>query len=59
MTQLYKIDVKLTDGQRKKLARAFHKRKTTILRLKISASSGSDTLYVPVNVVKRLQKIDN
>ena len=56
MTQLYKIDVNLTKGQKEKLARAFHMRETIILRLKSSALSGSDTLHVPTNVVKRLQK---
>lgn len=56
MTQLYKIDVNLTNGQKEKLARAFHKRETIILRLKSSALSGSDTLHVPANVVKKLQK---
>ena len=35
MTQLYKIDVRLSPNQKKKknLAKAFHKRKTIVLRL--------------------------
>lgn len=52
MTQLYEIKVKLSEN----LSRAFHQRETIILRLASNALSGSDTLYVPSNVVKTLNK---
>ena len=38
------------------LSRAFHQRETIFLRLVSNALSGSDTLYVPSNIVKRLNK---
>ena len=56
MTQLYKIDVKLSPNQKKNLAKAFHKRETIVLRLSNKALSGNDTLYVAANIVKRLNK---
>ena len=49
MTQLYEINVKLSPSQKKNLAKAFHKRETIAL-------SGNDTLHVPANIVKRLNK---
>lgn len=52
MTQLYEIKVKLSEN----LSRAFHQRETIVLRLASNALSGSDTLYVPSNVVKTLNK---
>ena len=52
MTQLYEINV----NHKKNLAKAFHKRETLVLRLKNNALSGNDTLHVPANVVKRLNK---
>lgn len=52
MTQLYEIKVKLSEN----LSRAFHQRETIVLRLGSNALSGSDTLYVPSNVVKTLNK---
>lgn len=52
MTQLYEIKVKLSVN----LSRAFHQRETIVLRLASNALSGSDTLYVPSNVVKTLNK---
>ena len=56
MTQLYEIKVKLSENQKRNLSRAFHRRETIILRLAHNALSGSDTLYVPSNNVKRLNK---
>jgi len=56
MTQLFEIKVKLSPNQKKNLASAFHKHETIVLRLSKDALSGNDVLYVPQNVVKRLQK---
>ena len=56
MTQLYEIKVKLSENQKRNLSRVFHQRETIVLRLPSNALSGSDTLYVPSNIVKRLNK---
>ena len=56
MTQLYEIKVKLSPNQKKNLSTAYHKRETIVLRLTKGSLSGSDTLYVPMNTVKRLEK---
>ena len=56
MTMLYEIKVKLSENQKMNLSRAFHQRETIFLRLVSNALSGSDTLYVPSNIVKRLNK---
>ena len=56
MTQLYEIKVSLSPNQKKNLSNAYHKRVTIVLRLTKSALSGNDTLYVPANVAKRLEK---
>ena len=56
MTQLYKINLSLTPNQKKNLAKAFHKRETIILRLSNNNLNGLDTLHVPANVVKKLEK---
>ena len=56
MTQLYKIKVKLSPNQKKNLSDAYHKREPIVLRLTKDSLSGNDTLYVPQNVVKRLEK---
>ena len=56
MTQLYEINVKLSDNQKTNLSKAFHKRETIVLRLTKDALNGSDTLYVPATTVKRLVK---
>ena len=58
-TQLYEINVSLTDFQKKKLSEAYHKRETITLRLKSDALSGGDTLLVPSTIVKRLEKNRN
>ena len=56
MTQLYEIKVGLSPNQKKNLSRAYHKRETIVLRLTKDSLTGSDTLYVPSNIVKRLDK---
>ena len=56
MTQLYKIDVKLSPNQKKNLSNAFHKKETIVLRLDKNSLTGSDTLHVPKNIVNRLDK---
>ena len=55
-TKLYEIKVNLSVNQKKNLARALNRRETITLRLTKDSLSGSDTLHVPVTVVKRLQK---
>ena len=56
MTQLYEIKVSLSPNQKKNLSNAYHKRETIVLRLTKYSLSGNDTLYVPQNIVKRLEK---
>ena len=56
MTQLYEINVKLSDNQKTNLSKAFHKRETIVLRLTKDALNGRDTLYVSATIVKRLEK---
>ena len=56
MTQLYEIKVSLSPNQKKNLSNAYHKRETIVLRLTKDSLSGNNTLYVPSNVVKRLEK---
>jgi len=56
LTQLFEIKVNLSPNQKKNLASAFHKRETIVLRLSKGALTGNDTLYVPSNIVKRLEK---
>ena len=56
MTQLYEIKVKLSPGQKKSITDAYKKKETVVLRLANDSLSGSDILYVPHNIVKRLDK---
>ena len=56
MTQLYEIKVRLSPNQKKNLSKAYHKKETIVLRLTKDSISGSDTLYVPAMVKKRLEK---
>ena len=56
MTQLYEINVTLSDNQKTNLSKAFHKRETIVLRLTKDALNGRDTLYVPTTTVNRLVK---
>ena len=55
-TQLYEINVKLSDYQKHKLSKAYHNRETITLRLTKDDLMGSDTLLVPSTTVKRLEK---
>ena len=59
MASLHHISVRLSDGQKRKLMRAYQNREELTLRLAHKDLSGSDVLMVPVNVVKRLQKNRN
>ena len=56
MTQLYEIKVGLSPNQKKNLSRAYRQKETIILRLSKDSLTGGDTLYVPSNIVKRLDK---
>ena len=56
MTQLYKINVKLSENQKKNISKAYHKRETIVIRLTNDSLSGKDTLNVPATVKKRLEK---
>ena len=56
MTQIDEITVRLSPNQKKNLSKAYHKRETIVLRLTKDSLFGNDTLYVPLNIVKRLEK---
>ena len=56
MTQLFEINVKLSENQKKNLSSAYHKRETIVLRLGNDSLRGNDTLHVPAMVKKRLEK---
>jgi len=56
MTQLFEVNVKLSENQKKNLSSAYHKRETIVLRLTKDSLSGNDTLYVPSMVKERLEK---
>ena len=56
MTELYEIKVGLSPNQKKNLSRAYRQKETIILRLSKDSLTGGDTLYVPSNIVKRLDK---
>ena len=56
MTQLYEINVKLSENQKKNIADAYHKRETIVIRLTNNSLRGNDTLNVPAMVKKRLEK---
>ena len=57
MTELYEINVTLSDDQKKNLSKAIQKRETIVLRLtKDALYGGSDTLYVPKTTVNRMKK---
>ena len=55
MTQLFKINVKLSENQ-KNISDAYCKRETVVIRLTNDSLSGNDTLHVPATVKKRLEK---
>ena len=56
MTQLFEINVKLSENQKKNLSSAYRKRETIVLRLTNDSLHGNDTLFVPAMVKKRLEK---
>ena len=51
ITQLHKIGVNLTQGQKSKLARGYRNNEGVTIRLANSALSGNDVLMVPSNTV--------
>ena len=59
MASLHRISVRLPDGQKQKLMRAYQNREELTLRLAHKDLSGSDVLMVAAQVVKRLQKNKN
>ena len=59
MSNLHRVSVRLSDGQKRKLMRAYQNREELTLRLAHKDLSGSDVLMVPAQVVKRLQKNRN
>ena len=56
MTQLFEINVKLSENEKKNISDAYHKKETIVIRLTNDSLSGNDTLYVPAMVKKRLEK---
>ena len=56
MTELHKINVKLSEGQKRKLAKAYRDREEVSIKLAHKNLSGSDTLMVPKNTVNRVAK---
>ena len=59
MTSLHNNSVQLSNGQKRNLARAYQRNEEVTLRLSKKSLNGSDTLRVPAQVVKRLQKNRN
>ena len=56
MTKLFEINVNLSENQKKNISDAYKKRETIVIRLTNDSLSGSDTLFVPATVKKRLEK---
>ena len=56
MTQLFEINVKLSENQKKNIGDAYRKRETIVIRLTNDSLCGNDTLHVPVTVKNRLEK---
>ena len=56
MSELHKISVNLSDGQRRKLAKAYRDKEEVSIKLAHKNLSGGDTLMVPQNIVRRLAK---
>jgi len=52
MTQLHRISVRLTKGQKEKVMRAYKNNEEVTIRLLKSALSGNDVLMVPMSTVK-------
>ena len=59
MANLHNISVRLSDGQKRNLARAYRNNEEVTLRLSRNALTGPVTLRVPAQVVKRLQRSRN
>ena len=47
MTQLFEINVKLSENQKNNLSTAYHKKETIVLRLTKDSLRGNDTLLCP------------
>ena len=56
MTELHKINVHLSEGQKRKLAKAYRDDEEVSIRIAHNALLGSDTLMVPMNTIKKLSK---
>ena len=56
MSELHKISVNLSDGQKRKLAKAYRDKEEVSIKLSNKNLSGSDTLLVPKNTVNRVAK---
>ena len=56
MTELHKIHVHLSEGQKRKLAKAYRDNEEVSIRITHSALSGSDASMVPMNTIKKLSK---
>ena len=56
MAELHKINVHLSEGQKRKLAKAYRYNEEVSIRISHSALSGSDALMVPKNTVERVAK---
>ena len=56
MTQLFEINVNLSENQKKNISDAYQKRETIVIRLTNDSLRGNDTLHVPATVKKRLEK---
>ena len=56
MTELHKINVKLSEGQKRKLAKAYRDNEEVSIKLAHKNLSGSDTLMVPKNTVNGVSK---
>ena len=56
MTELHKINVKLSEGQKRKLAKAYRDNEEVSIKLAHKNLSGSDALMVPKNTVNRVSK---
>ena len=56
MAELYQINVHFSEGQKRKLAKAYRDNEEVSIRISHSALSGSDALMVPNNTVKRVAK---
>lgn len=54
--RLNEISVKLSEGQKKKIAKGYRDKEEVTVRLSKNALSGNDSLFVPNNTVKRLEK---